>query len=98
MGFLPDPSRIMWLLRRLDPGRSEEHTSELQSQFHLVCRPLLENWNCSCSHLSFHLRMRSSSYRWHFLAIHPLMYCCPCFLGILYSTPFTRSDPFLSLT
>src|SRR5689334_24840688 len=27
-------------LRRLD--RSEEHTSELQSQFHLVCRLLLE--------------------------------------------------------
>src|SRR5689334_23456308 len=24
------------------PGRSEEHTSELQSQFHLVCRLLLE--------------------------------------------------------
>src|SRR5689334_24301992 len=37
--------------RRADPGdlcqprlrcRSEEHTSELQSQFHLVCRLLLE--------------------------------------------------------
>src|SRR5689334_24032303 len=28
-------------LGRLD-GRSEEHTSELQSQFHLVCRLLLE--------------------------------------------------------
>src|SRR6266481_9148869 len=27
----------IWLLRR-----SEEHTSELQSQFHLVCRLLLE--------------------------------------------------------
>src|SRR6267143_7258393 len=27
---------------RLSPGRSEEHTSELQSQFHLVCRLLLE--------------------------------------------------------
>src|SRR5689334_24536703 len=29
---------------REDPqfGRSEEHTSELQSQFHLVCRLLLE--------------------------------------------------------
>src|SRR6266481_5971217 len=27
---------------RLNPGRSEEHTSELQSQFHLVCRLLLE--------------------------------------------------------
>src|SRR5689334_23932691 len=25
-----------------DAGRSEEHTSELQSQFHLVCRLLLE--------------------------------------------------------
>src|SRR5689334_23949151 len=25
--------------------RSEEHTSELQSQFHLVCRRLLENKN-----------------------------------------------------
>src|SRR5438309_6981609 len=25
-----------------DLGRSEEHTSELQSQFHLVCRLLLE--------------------------------------------------------
>src|SRR5438309_7162968 len=29
----PDPLRA---------GRSEEHTSELQSQFHLVCRLLLE--------------------------------------------------------
>src|SRR2546422_3205194 len=26
----------------LDPGRSEEHTSELQSRLHLVCRLLLE--------------------------------------------------------
>src|SRR5689334_24548813 len=28
--------------RRLAVARSEEHTSELQSQFHLVCRLLLE--------------------------------------------------------
>src|SRR6202035_6173794 len=28
---------------RAPPRRSEEHTSELQSQFHLVCRLLLEN-------------------------------------------------------
>src|SRR5438309_5790549 len=28
-----------------DNGRSEEHTSELQSQFHLVCRLLLEKKN-----------------------------------------------------
>src|SRR5689334_23770545 len=30
-------------------GRSEEHTSELQSQFHLVCRLLLEKKKISCS-------------------------------------------------
>src|SRR5207244_5899586 len=28
--------------RRMDRERSEEHTSELQSPDHLVCRPLLE--------------------------------------------------------
>src|SRR5438309_4391363 len=30
-------------------GRSEEHTSELQSQFHLVCRLLLEKKNTNSS-------------------------------------------------
>src|SRR5207244_12950664 len=37
-----------WLLARLrgpDHGRSEEHTSELQSPDHLVCRLLLEKKN-----------------------------------------------------
>src|SRR3989442_9094526 len=29
-------------IRRIPPGRSEEHTSELQSRPHLVCRLLLE--------------------------------------------------------
>src|SRR5436305_10808565 len=29
------------------PARSEEHTSELQSRPHLVCRPLLEKKNSS---------------------------------------------------
>src|SRR5438309_8734055 len=29
-------------LSSCSPARSEEHTSELQSQFHLVCRLLLE--------------------------------------------------------
>src|SRR6266481_9837904 len=32
-------------LEPLDRLRSEEHTSELQSQFHLVCRLLLEKKN-----------------------------------------------------
>src|SRR5689334_24515982 len=40
-------TRRTWYTQRLAPApywqfRSEEHTSELQSQFHLVCRLLLE--------------------------------------------------------
>src|SRR5689334_23953013 len=31
-----------WTWNSSRPSRSEEHTSELQSQFHLVCRLLLE--------------------------------------------------------
>src|SRR5689334_24671790 len=34
----PDPNTAILF----GDGRSEEHTSELQSQFHLVCRLLLE--------------------------------------------------------
>src|SRR5438309_8045724 len=53
------------------PPRSEEHTSELQSQFHLVCRLLLEkkkqirisslqtnNFNSSDSSLHFESKLR----------------------------------------
>src|SRR5689334_23761015 len=40
--------------RSWDPNafaqRSEEHTSELQSQFHLVCRLLLEKKNATTCH------------------------------------------------
>src|SRR5689334_23775710 len=35
-------ARLLERLLRRAGGRSEEHTSELQSQFHLVCRLLLE--------------------------------------------------------
>src|SRR5438309_10720988 len=41
---LARPARPGW---RHQDGRSEEHTSELQSQFHLVCRLLLEKKNTS---------------------------------------------------
>src|SRR3712207_6888592 len=37
--------------RRPDPGRSEEHTSELQSRQYLVCRLLLEKKTNSSSNL-----------------------------------------------
>src|SRR5689334_23708626 len=39
LAVLPPRQRLSLLL---EWGRSEEHTSELQSQFHLVCRLLLE--------------------------------------------------------
>src|SRR5687768_18212018 len=35
------------------PGRSEEHTSELQSRLHLVCRLLLEKKKISTIHKMF---------------------------------------------
>src|SRR5258708_10031471 len=44
---LPDGSKMRYSL--LLPERSEEHTSELQSPDHLVCRLLLEKKNCSQS-------------------------------------------------
>src|SRR3712207_8117994 len=43
-----DEAQILPLLRRarqLNPHRSEEHTSELQSRQYLVCRLLLEKKN-----------------------------------------------------
>src|SRR5256884_903258 len=41
------------------PGRSEEHTSELQSRLHLVCRLLLEKKkkNTSLTHESIFIRL-----------------------------------------
>src|SRR5688572_32732698 len=35
------------------PPRSEEHTSELQSQSNLVCRLLLEKKKCYCNRYSY---------------------------------------------
>src|SRR2546429_4800423 len=56
-------------------GRSEEHTSELQSRLHLVCRLLLEkkkknnNTKIYTSHLQCHLALRhvlnSHFQSWH---------------------------------
>src|SRR5439155_14169205 len=47
---------LLWMLHRLENGarvpalpvRSEEHTSELQSRGHLVCRLLLEKKKHNC--------------------------------------------------
>src|SRR6266513_5543746 len=57
----PGPARRRWpRSRRLRPNaRSEEHTSELQSRFDLVCRLLLEKKKRS-SHLLSDLAERQS--------------------------------------
>src|SRR5689334_24138359 len=47
-GIHAGPDRQDRGCRRSPPRRSEEHTSELQSQFHLVCRLLLEKKNEKC--------------------------------------------------
>ena len=39
---LADPDDTGWCPESIDNERSEEHTSELQSRLHLVCRLLLE--------------------------------------------------------
>src|SRR5207249_3493397 len=38
----PDATKLVYAVKRLELPRSEEHTSELQSRFDLVCRLLLE--------------------------------------------------------
>src|SRR5256885_7052217 len=47
--------RIRWPVARTRVGRSEEHTSELQSPCNLVCRLLLEKKkiNTHCSQLEY---------------------------------------------
>src|SRR5438309_9223368 len=44
-GVVIQPDGKILVAGSAGPGRSEEHTSELQSQFHLVCRLLLEKKN-----------------------------------------------------
>src|SRR2546430_10335396 len=47
---LPDDTRLWAALQHVSGGtwRSEEHTSELQSQSNIVCRLLLEKKNKTC--------------------------------------------------
>src|SRR5689334_15010939 len=40
-----NPTSLPFVTAGISKTRSEEHTSELQSQFHLVCRLLLEKKN-----------------------------------------------------
>src|SRR2546422_2412775 len=47
IGSAPAPASRAAAARSSSPARSEEHTSELQSRLHLVCRLLLEKKNTS---------------------------------------------------
>src|SRR2546430_11740965 len=46
----PDGKTTRWMVEGGTPNRSEEHTSELQSQSNLVCRLLLEKKKQHASH------------------------------------------------
>src|SRR5438309_7981378 len=54
---LPDWLRFDAEYRARLEERSEEHTSELQSQFHLVCRLLLEKKKIPIGHLRASVRI-----------------------------------------
>src|SRR6266568_7347373 len=56
----PPPARRATRCPR--PTRSEEHTSELQSQFHLVCRLLLEKKKKNVNHMLPNLSGMSSTH------------------------------------
>src|SRR2546428_7717518 len=51
LGPVPTPTRRR-IKKTLSKGRSEEHTSELQSWLHLVCRLLLEKKKTDLGHLA----------------------------------------------
>src|SRR5438309_8368521 len=57
--------RILPRAGRILPARSEEHTSELQSQFHLVCRLLLEKKKIQNSSNDLHVHLRPVDYFLH---------------------------------
>src|SRR6266581_8252226 len=46
-----------WMRRMASSARSEEHTSELQSPVHLVCRLLLEKKNFQVGEIPFLVRI-----------------------------------------
>src|SRR5437868_12621649 len=61
----PPPSRFRHWRKRLGGGRSEEHTSELQSRFDLVCRLLLEKKKTIKT-----LQIVTRIYPYHYLLFH----------------------------
>src|SRR2546429_4557093 len=61
---------------RLPQKRSEEHTSELQSRLHLVCRLLLEKKKKTTAHLNIQIRQSSTAEMSHFSSIDSLSRRC----------------------
>src|SRR5689334_23910467 len=73
-------------------GRSEEHTSELQSQFHLVCRLLLEK-----KKKNQHKNRREGHHNDTCVPVDPFLYV-PLHESLLHpalpvSSPLTRARP-----
>src|SRR5438132_7096648 len=85
---LSDLSAQVWDPPKLGPptftwanvGRSEEHTSELQSHSDIVCRLLLEkkntrNWNTSINHINSNASIESAGDNSLLMHIHSFRQC-----------------------
>src|SRR5438045_5324361 len=68
--------------RASDQARSEEHTSELQSLRHLVCRLLLEKKKTSQKHIE----------RKHYVDPRTLKYFCMCGIFMIHLLLSCRRD------
>src|SRR5438309_2335554 len=64
--------------------RSEEHTSELQSQFHLVCRLLLEKKKTTTLHNNLTLACLKYT---DTLVVRLICHCSFCFFFIMIRRP-----------
>src|SRR2546429_6597462 len=71
---LRDRARVVGVLDPEADARSEEHTSELQSRLHLVCRLLLEKKKNKQLHQHF------TSFQ-HIIAVLPTSVVLPCNLS-----------------
>src|SRR2546429_7347611 len=72
--------------------RSEEHTSELQSRLHLVCRLLLEKKKKTTQHSSTSLILH---YHFHLYYQHLTTFITPPTINLLIRYPF---PPYITFT
>src|SRR2546430_13396189 len=90
-------SIICWIICVIRVNRSEEHTSELQSQSNLVCRLLLEKKKKNVLQLNIPLTQQALSRNHLYIQCYSLLRAVELYLSprpthiYTYSTELTRS-------